>query len=340
MKSFRHLGTILAAVTLMITPLVSAESHGSASAPAATFDDALAEARESTEARLHLRIEIEGQLDDGARRVVLFGRGIGIWDGKRQFGLTNDAVSQAIDLLLESGFSAMPERFVPREPDDRQNPVQLIRMITVHVGDYMKMVIQDNKGAKSVEFQRLVDRLVALCKEPASHGITASSLEDGLRKIAEGTLAGETLWINANAPEMRSLDSQRGQGWLVSVRAGLLTVQTHDIENGYQKNVERQLGANEGQLIARSLVAANVHKLPANVSAPGYTQLTVAVLDHNLRTLARANPGSTGEAGEAATKDFKAVRRILQNLYRGNLNFTEDGADRSSAKASKRPTDG
>jgi hypothetical protein len=338
MKRVRSLGTVLIAITLL-TPIVFADSHDT-KAPVNSFDALLQEAKESAEARLLLRIEIEGQLDDGLRRLAIFGRGIGIWDGKRQFVLSDDAVAQTLNRLLESGFSAMPDRFPPREPDDRQNPVQMIRMITVHVGGQMKMVIQDSKGAKSDEFKRLVDDLVALCAEPARKGRSALNLEDGLRKVADGTLAGETLWINANAPQMRSLESQRGQGWLVAVRAGLLTVQTHDIHSGYRKRGERPLDADEAQRIAKELIAAGVHELAANVCAEGHTQLTVAVLDQKVRTLARANSGCAGEAGEGEAKNFEQVRRFLQNLYEVNLKIAEHSSDQSSTMPTKRSTDG
>lgn len=293
----------------------------------------LKKARKDETARSSVLIEVEGQLDADLHRLNIYGRGIGIWNAESQFTLKSKEVVSAIDLLLKAKFCDMPDRFAFEEVDDerpmpvddeRPMPIKMIRAIKVTVGDLSKTVIQDNKGPRSEPFAKLTADLVALCRKPAESVLTASSLEDGLRKIADGLLAPETLTVTVNAPELRSLKSQKGQGWQLTLQHSKLILHSVTLDHGVKKIGERALDAAEVQKLAHELLEADAFELPSNLNTAGYTQLSVAVLDQKMRTMARVYATPPDEGAKAAMESFSTVRKDLYGLY-------EQGAKKRTA---------
>jgi hypothetical protein len=282
---------------------------------------ALKNARKSADARGLLRIGIEGQLAPGLSRLEIYGRGVGIWNDERQFELEDKAVKQAIDDLINADFAAMPDRFTHGSSKDREKPVQLIRVITVDAGGLSKTVTQDSKGPISAPFEKLTAQLVALCRDPSQTGLGASSLEDGLRKVADGTLIREAMRITVNASQLRSLASQTGQGWLMTLRQGTLTLQSHVLDRGYETVVERPITADEARALARELLDDEVYELPSNVNTEGHTQLTVGVLNHRIEVMARAFASPKDATAATAETAFGAVRRTLLEFYKIAVNL-------------------
>jgi len=308
--------TLITAIGLPQT--VSAEDK--IEPPGAAMKTRLKEARNDSEKRSSIRIEVEGQLGAALTRVTIYGRGIGIWNGERQFAADSKTIDSAIDLLLKAKFHEMPERFAYEEKKDekeieRQKPVKLVRIITVSVGELSKTVVQDNKGPLSKPFETLTAELVELCRKPAEKGITAISLEDGLQKVVDGTLAPETFWVSVNAPQLKSLESQDGQGWLLEFRHGILSLRSNILGQGIRDTGERHLTAREAQTLAKQLLGAGLAGMPPNINTIGYTQLTVAVLNHKKTTLARRFASQPDQAAKAAAKSFTGIRKELFELY-------------------------
>jgi hypothetical protein len=281
----------------------------------AALKSSLKEARKGGEARSSLRIEVEGQLGTDISQVILYGHGIGIWNGERQFTATSKMIDSAIDLLLEAKYFNMPDRFAFEEKESKEKPVLLVRIVTVSVGGHSKTVVRGNKGPNSQAFKTLTTELVALCKTPAEEGTTADNLEDGLRKVADGTLAPETFRISVNAPQLRSLESQTGQGWLLTVQHGTLSVRSNILGEGIRDVGKRSLTAREVQALAKKLLDAGVAEWPQNINTTGHTQFTVAVLNHREQTMARQFARTPDEADKAVEKAFAAVRGNLYALY-------------------------
>jgi len=280
------------------------------------LEELLKKARKDESARSSVLIEVEGQLDAGLHRLNIYGRGIGIWNGESQFTLKSKEVVSAIDLLLEAKFCDMPDRFAFEEVDDeRPMPIKMVRAIKVTVGGNSKTVVQDNKGPRSEPFAKLTADLVALCRKPAETALTASNLEDGLSKVADGVLAPETLTVTVNAPELRSLKSQQGQGWQLAVQHSKLKLTSVTLDHGVNKVGERTLEAAEVQKLARALLDAGAPDLPSNLNTAGYTQLMVAVLDQKMRTMARVYAAPPEEGAKAAMESFASVRKDLYGLF-------------------------
>jgi hypothetical protein len=311
-------------VTAMLGLLVGLSQPGWAGErtdPAgAEMKSLLEDARKDSEKRNSVRIEVEGQLGADLNQITIYGRGIGIWNGEKQFTADSKAVDQAIGLLLGAKFYELPDRFAYEEKKDekeieRQKPVKLVRIVTVSVGTLSKTVVQDNKGPHSKPFETMTTELVELCKKPAEEGITAVSLEDGLQKVVDGSLAPEALWVSVNAPQLKSLESQDGQGWLLEFRHGILSLRSNILGQGIRDTGERRLTAREAQTLAKQLLGAGLAEMPQNINTAGYTQLAVAVLNHKKKILARQFASPPDEDAKAAEKSFASLRKELFELY-------------------------
>lgn len=305
-------------VTLMAVATLSWSAAAAAENPQdEAFNELLKKARTDESLRETVRMEVEGLVDRETHQLTVYGRGIGIWNKEGQFTLTSKNVVAAIDLLIDAKFSDMPERFAfDEETEHEEKPVQLIRVVTVTVGNLSKTVVQDNKGPKSEPFAKLAADLVSMCRKPAENLVTASSLTDGLEKVATGTLAPETLTVMVNAPELRSLKSQEGQGWQLSIRNAHLELTSVTIAHGVQKVSERALDQVEAKKLVKTLLDAKVADLPTSINTSGYTQLTVAVLNQKVRTLARTFAGEPGKDAMEAAASFGSAREVLHTMYK------------------------
>ena len=315
---------VIATLVAMNLPPSTTPVHAGDDPSDIALEELLKKARKDESARSSVLIEVEGQLDAGLHQIDIYGRGIGIWNGDSQFTLKSKEVVSAIDLLLQAKFCDMPDRFAFEEVDDerpmpineRPMPIKMMRAIKVTAGGLSKTVIQDNKGPRSEPFAKLTADLVALCRKPAETALTATNLEDGLRKVADGVLAPETLTVTVNAPELRSLKSQKDQGWQLVVRHSKLILHSVTLDHGVNKVGEQTLDAAEVQKLARKLLDAGAPNLPSNLNTAGYTQLMVAVLNQKVRTMARVYATPPDDGAKAAMESFSNIRQDLYLLYK------------------------
>jgi len=188
-------------------------------------------------------------------------------------------------------------------------------MLTVTVGEHSKTVIQDDLGDISEPLGKAVTGLVTLCQKPTKSAQTVAALGDGLKRVAAGTLAPETLFVAVNAPQIRSMAEQKGQGWALAVEHGQITVHKQSLKHGIGGPVRRILTANEAKSLARMLLKHDAAKLPRNISAPGYCQLTVSVLGHQRTILVRPFAGTRPASEAASAAKFTALRGELHALF-------------------------
>ena len=168
---------------------------------------------------------IDGERPDPPDMIV-YGSGVGVWARTRQFHFTEKQMLKALKLLDRAGFASMPDRVKGPKPahieeGGEPDSTMIVRAVTLTIGGLSKTVIQDNKAWKLESFEKLREKLVKIFRKAARQGIEASSLDDGLAKVASGELAPEVLQVLVNAPQQRGLRSQEGQGWVLRVDHGL-----------------------------------------------------------------------------------------------------------------------
>ncbi len=273
-----------------------------------------------------VRIEvIDGETRDPSELVV-YGSGVGVWDGRSQFEFEPELVRRAVKRLHEAGFAGLGERVVGPSPTPTATPgpapeaTQVMSAISVTIGELEKTVYQDNKAYRSAEFAKLRDDLIAIFRGAASiKKVTPKDLDDALTMLSTGVLHPELLELTVNAPQQRELKSQDGQGWMLRVRNGLVEARLHDLKAGYAPAVQKQLGPEEAQRIATWLREAQVTDLPQNLPREGYTDLTVGVL--RLSKSMQARKFSGRDPAEQATQRaaFDVLRSHLESKCREML---------------------
>ncbi len=282
-----------------------------------------------------VRIEADGRLADDVRKLTVYGRGIGIWNGERQFELTAKETKAVLRLLVERKFADLPELLGGEEEEARDEagirerpldppppggkkaeaPRYLLRTLSVTVGDVTRTVIQEAEVPEAAPFEKLLADLVELCRKPAANGIGALDLASGLRMVADGKLAPETLSLLVNAPQLRSLPSQEGQGWILEVRHARLSDATQALGRGVVHRTHRGMQPEEIRELARKLLDAGASSLPARIHTTGYTHLTIQVLNHKVNVMARTYAGTPDAAAKKAAARFARVRAILHSLH-------------------------
>ncbi len=277
-----------------------------------------------------IRVEASGRLAKDVHSLTVYGRGIGIWNGERQFTLKDEELGEILELLVKGGVADMPELIGGEEEDDEgdghekpldrhpprgEAPRYLLRTLTVTVGDSSRTVIQEAEVPEARPFVTLLSRLVELCRKPAAGGVVAPDLATGLKMVAEGTLAPETLTVFVNAPQLRSLPSQEGQGWILDIRHGWLEDATQVLGRGVVHKRKVRMAPEDVRKLAASLLKAGAASLPARINTPGYTQLTVKVLDQKVSVMARTYAVQPDAAAKKEAETFARVRRILAGLH-------------------------
>lgn len=277
------------------------------------LDQALAGRFPLSEARL----EVMGSGRADWRSLVVFGRGVGIWNAERQFALSKKQVRALLALLRDGGFCRMPERLGGAPgPGSQPGPaaVEVTRAVTLGLGDVSRQVVQIHRGEQSAAFEALVGRLYTSCQGPAGQGVAANDLADGLSKLARGRLAPETFALAVSSPQVRG-EAEAEPGWQVVVRGRQLEARRHTLQAGYSEPARLTLGRDDFDALVRVLLQADVAHMPVNLPLAGYADLRAAVLGHEQNVQARQFAAPPSEAGLRAREAFQRVRQAAFALF-------------------------
>jgi hypothetical protein len=281
--------------------LLSLAGNGESSPPS------LAEALERGVAQgwRQLAIQAECRVESRMPRVEIFGNGVGIWNGQKQFKLPPEKLKGLLVAFREEGFAAMPPshggRYDPVTKE--QQPPRLTCRVGLSLDGATAQVVQLQGGRQSEGLRRLAERILDECRGPAASGTGASSLEDGLAKIETGTLAPEALeLLLSRRPDPRP-GEEDARGWVLRVAGRTATL------DGGPSAVP--LDPVEVAALARLLREGGAADLPINLYAEEYTDLVVNVLGRERRVQARRFAGMTRTTSADAQSRFD---RILEGL--------------------------
>lgn len=309
---------------LWLPLLFAASSDGSAAdaaepAPAAVrqaLERALADPAAARTSRLGVECARDGQLP----AIELFGRGFGIWDGRRQFALPESAFAELLRAARDGGFAELAARYggatapASGAPPAEAAALKVICRVRLEVGGLVKEVVQLEKGEQSAALRALADVVYARCEPLAQVGVEAASLEDGLEKVARGELAAETLALALHRkPELHAAPEAAG-GFLLRIEGRGIDSQPYLGASGY--GASRRLVLDDAELasLARALARHHPGRLPANLWASDYTDFELAVLDRRVAVQARRFSGMTATTHGDAQRDFDALLAPLVEL--------------------------
>jgi hypothetical protein len=279
-------------------------------------------------ARDDLRVFSECWLDDALYQVELFGGGVGVWNGERQFEAGEERVNRVLELLREARFGDMrevygeavpdipiPQDVPPADGSGAASATRVLCLVALRIGDVEKQTIQISKPPRSEALMELAESIFELCREPAMHGgVTADGVDDGLAKVADGTLAPETLSVLVQRkPEPRDAEAGAG-GFLLRIDGGRATVRDLEATGAFGPPRRLDLDGAELAALAGRLAEARIGEAPPNLWAEHYTDVMVGVLDQEQRIQARRFARMTPRTHGEAQVRYDAVYRELEAL--------------------------
>ncbi|MFP5284723.1 MAG: hypothetical protein ACLGI9_03200, partial [Thermoanaerobaculia bacterium] len=277
------------------SPSTSA-SPGGGTAAAAPAADPLTRAVDAALARgswEDLRVDAECQDETGLlRSVTLFGSGVGVWNGERQFAVPRERLAETLEALRRSGFGSMRESHGGRE-DPGEMGLELICRVRAALDGVEKQSYQLSKGRQSAELRELAQQILGVGEELGPSGVAAASLEDGLGKVARGELAPETLTLQLQ----RQPEDPRSSagGFILRVEGGKAQVSLHSPETGWTDPRRVRLSGEEVAGLARALLEARPDDLPGNLYSSWYQDLEIRVLNRRRSLQARGFANLTPE---------------------------------------------
>jgi len=249
-----------------------------------------------------LRLQAERHTQGESGNFVVYGDGVGILDDRLQFRVDEENLKRALAALDAARFQGMPDAF-------GSGKKWLVRRVSLKSGGKAKQVVQILEGEQSGELKALTDTIFDILEPWAVTGKTAASLDDGLKKIASGELAPETLHLLVHL-KPKSPTAAR-PGFLFQVEDGAATTQTYG-SSGYGDGVTVPLTPEQLKELTSILTAADVEKLPANLYAEEYSEVVVQVLNHRKSLLARQfaglKPETHGEKQLRFDRLFESLR--------------------------------
>jgi hypothetical protein len=247
-----------------------------------------------------LRIAVEQHTPSPSTTFVVYGDGTGFWKHRLQFRVSPAALARMSEAVESARYRDMPEVF-------GQGRKWLVRRVAVEAGAVSRQVVQLRGGDQSPDLRGLTDQLLAIVSPLAQEGITAASLEDGLRKVASGELAPQALRLIVH---VKPGPGQGAAGFLVRIEDGRATRQEYR-EGTYTEIKRLALPAAEVREVAGILADADPEALPATLHAEVYSEVVVQVLDRRKNVLARSLSGpAPSEQRESAARFERLVARL------------------------------
>ncbi len=306
----------LMAIVGAALPSLAEDTDPAAAGRNALLAKLLDQARDGKPALAEVRLEVAGPGAAGSRMLVLFGDGVGIWNGAKQFKVSSADVRTYLKWIDKAGFCAWPEKAArigkEKEREVDVDALQADRSISLTIGRVSKTVTHVRKTPEAAPFNDLVARLLDACEKPGASGLGADSLADGLAKVRDGVLAPQALRITLNTPQQAASDPE---GWLLRVWGLNVEAERNTKAAGYGDRRDLKLSQQEFRDLVTMVIAADPTALPGNIVAPGYTDLRVAVLDRTRAIQARAFAGAAPAATAEAGKTLAKLRDGLHQIY-------------------------
>ncbi len=260
-----------------------------------------------------LRVDAECQDEDFRLQAVkLFGTGVGIWNGERQFAVPRERLLGVLEALRRAGFGSMRESHGGKEDPGKGMALELICRVRVVLDGVEKQSYQLSKGRQSAELRELAEQILAVGEDLGPSGVAASSLEEGLDKVARGELAPETLTLQLQRqPEdPRSTEG----GWILRIEEGKAQLSLSSPETGWTDPRQVRLAREDLAGLARDLLEARLEELPANLYSSWYQDLEIRVLNHKRSLQARRFAGVTPETHGEKQERFDRLVAALEDL--------------------------
>jgi hypothetical protein len=301
-------GLVSACVSAPPAPPPSAAPQREAAGETGGIAAALQQVLEGHRPLEGLRIRVDWNKGEGLTSAEIYGTGVTIWNAREQLPASRERILSAVAALQDARFGTMPAEF-----GEENDMLRLAGRIAVVVGPLEKTVVQYGTGPRSETLAAAADRILELAREPGEAGTTAGSLTEGLRRVADGTLAPETFSLSIVQRSETAAAAGRGpDGWLLQLTGREARVQLYDRRAGYAPAHSLLLTPAELRSLAVRLRDAGVENYPGSLRATGYTDLSVRVLDQARSVIARR----TLETSDSHPREQESFDRLIETLER------------------------
>jgi hypothetical protein len=264
-------------------------------------------------------IDYVGETDRRVHKIRVWSDGVGIWDEESQFRLKPAERLEVLKAFRDQGFSGINDELIKEGSGRRKNPNGMIQeqSVTLAIGKVTKTVthaISTFGIFRDVEeaarpLVALVKAVRKVCEGPASKGVRAKDLADGLAKVADGRLADVALRVSVSRPKEAG-----GDGWLTRVEGRDVTANVSTKGKGWSTPASLRLSNEELREFALAVAAAKPGSFPQNIHDEGYTDLTVSVLNRTVivqaRPFASLDPKKQVAVRAASRAVVSAVRKL------------------------------
>lgn len=269
---------------------------------------------------LELRVQCRDQAGMNSMRV--WGDGLGVWQGRRQFHMTAEQVAAVLERLHLADFAGLaplyggPKQEDPREHDrpDDGSAILIVCRVRVSLAGQIKESAQRAKGEQSEELKTLADSLLAIGEKAAGNGIEAANLHDGLEKVGRGELDPRVFRLMLHRKPTAEEIEDSGPGFLLRLEGQEATTHLHHPESGYGQKMVLILDVAAVRNLALVVAELDPAAMPVNLWAPVYTEVAIELLDHRNSVQARRFAGLEPTTHGDQQESFDALVRALVRL--------------------------
>ena len=239
---------------------------------------------------------------EGLHSLRLYGRGISIWDQRRQKVTEPEALQAIQATLLSSEFW----NWEPVYGGEARAAVRIRCQVQVDLGSVSKRVSQREKGQQFGPLRELAFKILELASS-SEPGVGAEDLGDGLAKLSSGTLAPEALQLLFHE---RRGPVGSGTGTILRVAGRRLVVEQY--EGATRRETRSELADGEFLRLASALERASADSMPPNLYSDVYVDLRLEILDQKKVIQARQFAGLTPTTHGASQERLDELLEFLR----------------------------
>jgi hypothetical protein len=308
-----RLALLATAALILSTPARAQGADREAAAQAKTVDRLAAAIEKRIEGKVSpddVRIEADWRRKSAIVTARVYGDGVGIWRDRTQFSLSRAQVLDLLRAIQAAHFGGMEKMYggdesesesehekqseKEREKEKQKEKVYILGSVSVRVGSDLKHVVQNEDGEHSKALATLAGKILGVSEKAAKAGVGATSLSDGLAKVASGKLAPQTLQIFVQNREDRSQETPAGGNWILRVDGRRVLDRT---TTGPKASAQRLLVlSDEGfRKLAELVRDAEPQTLPHNLYSAQLVHVDIRLLQGRANLTARRYVGKTAE---------------------------------------------
>jgi len=270
------------------------------------------------------------------RFVILHGDGVGFWNHTWQFRVPKSVVVELLKEVQAAKLTSMklayntPIITPDLGPDPGPFPTSYLRL---SIGDLEVGTKQFPTSEPHPELAALAKKLLQTGEDAvAEKHVEATSLQDGLEKIVDGSLAPAALKLHVYRVEKHTSEIPTDEvinSWILRIQGRRATWQP-SFKNGFGEEIHVQLSDMQLHELHTTLAAARPDAFQKKLHADFYTDFSVQVMQR--KTVVKAGPykeitpAPNAKSQENFTEVYSMLERIKERIETAHAKREEKSA--------------